>query len=1222
MAIQDDSTAHALNEAIEETVGAQAGGVADDMRSILKLIATQIEDADRRHSQVLEDLNKRLNDMGKEARLTRARVPAEYAPAFERLQEGIELLAGLVASRDSGAAAAEIAQTALDEAGAAVDQARMSEEEADALFAAEMAPAAASEAAFEPADEAVAEIGSAVSHDEASAASFSDIFSEAGPDAVPADAPAADAMAFEAAPADADFTADPFDEDPVITDNAADRMDFGADADIDAASDFEAGSARAFAAEQQEMAEETHVESGMIESGASDAAADTQANEAAREEPPVFASVPGNADDPWDAESAEALTRVYETQDEDRYDEAGISEQAMFLAAPSAEFVPAAEAVMSNDYDAAVSEAPAPATAPAAMVSGFAPVIEQGWLEERFAEIALKIEESLGELRDDETLSELTNRFGDFEARMGSALEDVAKRHDLDALKSAEEQIDSMIGYFERVESQLARIDGLEQQMEALLARFSDESLSELLAMNAAPSASSETDLASIADAAAESVAQRFLADFGGKEGSEGQAVAEMRDALEAFMSERREHDAESAGMLDTIQQALIRVLDRVDLLENGYAENPPMQSPVDGYDPDAEAAYRDEDLYDADTEDERGMHDDEPETIVGPPGISAPPRGREDEEAPQPKARADYAQRLEYPAAVMHGQGAAGIPDMRRHEEEFGDREAVEPLEGGETHHEVTEQHFAEEAFNAQAEAAEVHGYAPEANGLDAPSADPNGELPRVSAIDRLRQEFIADAKMARARAAEQALAQDTAQPQPTSVVRRLNMPSMPKMPGLPGLGRGRAEAVAAPVAEDKPLAGSRSTHVEAGIEPETESAPGRFALSRRKMLVGAVIVLFATAGALLMMRGKPEQVDTAPPPALEQTMEPTGLGPELAGPEDGMPAGEGAPVPAPNGQFEEGRIYEDGQRYGSALSPVRSLSEQALPGVAVADLDKAPHPEVIAQAEHRRKLAKISSDLGAAAAYATPAHLMPEGRVAEGAEPGSVAGGTVRGNNLDLPPATVGPLTLRLAAAKGDPSAQFEVAARMASGMGTDQDLDGAVNWYKRSAAQGFAQAQYRLGTLYERGLGVDKDLARASVWYERAASQGNIKAMHNLAVVTAGRSAGDPDYKGASVWFSKAAEYGLSDSQFNMAVLHENGLGVAKDLKKAFVYYALAARAGDEQAKKRRDELRAKLSPRQVTEAELDVKRFRAKLSDKLVNDARAAGEDWKKRADHTL
>lgn len=217
------------------------------------------------------------------------------------------------------------------------------------------------------------------------------------------------------------------------------------------------------------------------------------------------------------------------------------------------------------------------------------------------------------------------------------------------------------------------------------------------------------------------------------------------------------------------------------------------------------------------------------------------------------------------------------------------------------------------------------------------------------------------------------------------------------------------------------------------------------------------------------------------------------------------------------------------------------------------------------------------------------------------------------------DLPPATVGPLSLRLAASKGDASAEFEVASRLAEGKGTAQNFQESVRWYQRSASRGFAQAQYRLGTLYERGLGVKKDLARAKVWYKRAAEGGNVKSMHNLAVLSAGGEGAEPNYAEASQWFIKASERGLADSQYNLAVLYENGLGVDLDPVTAYKWFALAANGGDKDAVTRRDALKEGLSAGDRKKAEALVKSFKANTNEPLANDPRVAGEDWKKRAE---
>jgi localization factor PodJL len=281
----------------------------------------------------------------------------------------------------------------------------------------------------------------------------------------------------------------------------------------------------------------------------------------------------------------------------------------------------------------------------------------------------------------------------------------------------------------------------------------------------------------------------------------------------------------------------------------------------------------------------------------------------------------------------------------------------------------------------------------------------------------------------------------------------------------------------------------------------------------------------------------------------------------------------------------------------------------------------------------QFQQNTAALSSRLGNTAGHLSPADLMPEEVARMQVRPASLGSAREPGDSssvpatvepgrtvspLALPPATVGPLSLRIAAANGDPSAAFEVGARLAEGKGTDQNFRDALTWYQKSAAQGFAQAQYRLGTLYERGLGVKADMGRARLWYQRAAEQGNVKAMHNLAVLSAGRETGTPDYTSAAQWFTAAAEYGLADSQYNLAVLYENGLGVPKDDVQAFKWYALAAASGgDKEAARRRDAfLEAMVEPVRG-QAERQVATFRSKRVVPLVNDARVAGEDWKKR-----
>ncbi|MEM1286963.1 MAG: peptidoglycan-binding protein [Pseudomonadota bacterium] len=176
---------------------------------------------------------------------------------------------------------------------------------------------------------------------------------------------------------------------------------------------------------------------------------------------------------------------------------------------------------------------------------------------------------------------------------------------------------------------------------------------------------------------------------------------------------------------------------------------------------------------------------------------------------------------------------------------------------------------------------------------------------------------------------------------------------------------------------------------------------------------------------------------------------------------------------------------------------------------------------------------------------------------------------------------PEAIGSPRLRVAAAGGDPQAQFEVATRYTEGRFVPQDFAAAAHWYGLAAEQGLAPAAYRLGTFYEQGRGIDRDAEAAIAWYERAAEAGNPRAMHNLAVMAAeGRYpssvAEGPDFQRAGQWFEAAANRGLSDSQFNLAVLFARGMGVERDLTRSYQWFALAANAGDTEAVARRDEV----------------------------------------------
>ena len=822
------------------------------------------------------------------------------------------------------------------------------------------------------------------------------------------------------------------------------------------------------------------------------------------------ARVPG--DEPWDAASAEALMQTYET------DQAAAAEDAV---SPSSQ----------------------------------ADTTQQDWFGQPFHDVTQRIKRTLSDLKPGTTVALLEERLDQFQHHINLALEDVVRRADLEGLRRIEEHVGELGEQLLHLERHVQRLDGIEVDVRTVMEQVSDERLATLLDTNARFAADLEAmavraaeevharlgqesdeagarrhqELTALIEASmqdrrqADTQAATLAQDLSGHVTQQADRYGEIKALLEEARREQRQSEETALGMLDTLQQALIRVLDRMDALEQQH---------------------------------------------VAPP-------------APAP----DVAEPARSFASPSHQLAEVG-------------------------------RHFSSQAFAAAAPSDESVADTPAADatadlslaevpasfvtpGEDAP--EPDDEAP--AAIERLRRDFVADARRAKLKAAAN-----------------------------------RAEAIAD---RSEPSWRAEVTKPEA-------SGPGRRSIvggsgslfgSSPKLLAGVLALVVAINGGLLLLTRK----DTAVPAVPEIHVPGADAGEQGAG--AGLP---GAPAPGQRSaidgagsDFATGFGHEALKQglsadhmvtpYGElddVLNPPRldTGSERAAapPGTTIVSSAVSMHEEGVANIYEQQMLAGLSRQLGTIAAAQTPDAMLPEknGRIIAPVHTAAAEAGPApmadaeHAATLDLPPATVGPLSLRLAAANGDASAEFEVAARLAEGKGTSQNFAEAARWYQRSAAKGFAQSQYRLGTLYERGLGVAQDLGRARVWYGRAAEQGNVKAMHNLAVLAA---RGAPDYATALRWFTEAAEHGLADSQFNLGVLYENGLGIAADRIAAYKWYALAAKGGDQDASGLRDALKSRMPQAERRKAEQMVEAFKARPHIRLANDALAAGEDWKRRAE---
>jgi TPR repeat protein len=157
---------------------------------------------------------------------------------------------------------------------------------------------------------------------------------------------------------------------------------------------------------------------------------------------------------------------------------------------------------------------------------------------------------------------------------------------------------------------------------------------------------------------------------------------------------------------------------------------------------------------------------------------------------------------------------------------------------------------------------------------------------------------------------------------------------------------------------------------------------------------------------------------------------------------------------------------------------------------------------------------------------------------------------------------------LEWRSLAADGDPESQFRVGRMYARGEGERSDVD-AVKWYRMAAERGHPSAQNNLALFYESGLGVDLDLVAAARWYRAAADQGLAVAQSNLARFYDEGIGVAEEPERAARWYQRAAGQQHAASQFRLGQMFEEGRGVPADSKKAAKWYRRAAKNGSSEA-----------------------------------------------------
>jgi hypothetical protein len=221
------------------------------------------------------------------------------------------------------------------------------------------------------------------------------------------------------------------------------------------------------------------------------------------------------ADEPWDAQSAEALTRVYE----------------MAQAEDSAGRQPRRRPTLGKP-GRPMQAAPSP-HAPA-------PAYDQAWLEARFAGIAALLQQSLADSNPAKSLAALDRRFDRLEGRFDTLLNDVSVRFGGEWLELIEEHIKELAAHFEATSRQLGRLDAVDEQLRQLARALEDQQQWS----RAQPAPLRDDAIAALIDTAAERAASRLAAAMPvampAPEAGGGTRIDALEGLMQDYIAERR----------------------------------------------------------------------------------------------------------------------------------------------------------------------------------------------------------------------------------------------------------------------------------------------------------------------------------------------------------------------------------------------------------------------------------------------------------------------------------------------------------------------------------------------------------------------------------------------------------------------------------------------------------------------------------------------------------
>ncbi len=350
-------------------------------------------------------------------------------------------------------------------------------------------------------------------------------------------------------------------------------------------------------------------------------------------------------DEHWDRNAADDLARLYE---------AGVDLPSGVPALDAVSVATAmAEPVAEPMAVEPMAPEPAPEAQPASMQAFGADIAaevaalqakslvgEREWLELRFAEVAQRLDHSLAGLKAGDPMEEIETRFTTLEQRLSEALVSAPTKTDLASLKSIETQVEDLNAQLVSVQTHFSRLDTIELELRSLAERLTGDGFAKLFEAGAPRGPDSDEIAGAVASRMAQQMprieetlatiatqlsAERIAGIVAQSRGAPPDATLiarmvadqvsqhlphmpqhlapivdpsarldELQSTLAAYVAERRHGDEQTNTMLDTMQQAMIRLLDRMETIEQSqYAVDDEDREAASDHGSASSSAYR-----------------------------------------------------------------------------------------------------------------------------------------------------------------------------------------------------------------------------------------------------------------------------------------------------------------------------------------------------------------------------------------------------------------------------------------------------------------------------------------------------------------------------------------------------------------------------------------------------------------------------------------------------